>query len=1051
MRPYFLLLCHLLTFAGAYGQEGQLDKDTLKKENINELRRKNASLSAHNFIREFNKLHGILTLPMKSIGSSKTLSSIIQSNRQATAAANSAGNAHLAALSGNPPCKDSSFEKLINLTNSVLYITSLIHTHDDGVLFVGQYYDSTIYHDFLHFKGLLFKTDQNGQVLWVKTFDDGNHDQFYQIYLMSVFELPSGDIMIAGGLDTVSNSYNTTTVIFRLNSIGTIVWDRTYVSAISVANQWAPIDFRSITEAPNGDLILCGTTFNNAGVNNYETIVRMSSAGKVIWDSNIGNFGDYKFGAEGLAAYFENGNIIEVGITHGDGTPGTVAAVNLLTLDFSSGNVLNRNFYIPDFANQQVAIRKQFSSYYNYCTRMQNGHLIINGHLFANYLPNPSSTVVDHFGIVEIDENQNLIVSYSISSTLKSSDNANQAFFDENGNGIFSIIDYPNDQSAFAYMGTLHNHHFSKERVVYYNNVSIGSNGSFGDNYRFCFFNDGGYLLGQSYYASMSLGASYVEFKKMHDADTSSNCTGRDTLFALQLPLPMRSYPGYPDLDNPVLNQISEVSYNLIPWNNLVSNESLPCRQQNFCDTIKIHGPTVFCKTSDPQIFTAFKNPSCGSFVQWNIDSSVVNSSTLLNDSSISILFNQVNWQGKIYARISQGQCTVAMTDSTFIHIAGASDTLNIGPDTTICNNNPITLHAGTQYASYQWQDGSTDSILTVTQPGKYFVTVKNYCGVQYRDSTEVSLAHYDLGIAKDTTVCTRDSITIIPASGYSNYEWTPLNYYMTADQANGHAIFYPLSDTSYIVSALQSGGCLVKDTIHFTVLNSPDVNIGKDTSLCPGQPLSLDAGPGFTSYSWNTGANAETLQVSNAGIYAVKVKATNGCSASDSILVKYLGLPVFSLGNDSFLCKGQQMILSPQQNPAGNYVWQDGSTNHSYTVDEPGLYSLTVTNTCGSSSDSINISSGVCKLQMPDAFTPNNDGKNDVFRVKYVYAVKEFHLKIFNRWGQLVFQSSDMRQGWDGTFNGQNQPTGGYVWFIDSTDSDGKKISLRGTVVLIR
>ncbi|HEX4850133.1 MAG TPA: hypothetical protein VFV08_04960, partial [Puia sp.] len=348
-----------------------------------------------------------------------------------------------------------------------------------------------------------------------------------------------------------------------------------------------------------------------------------------------------------------------------------------------------------------------------------------------------------------------------------------------------------------------------------------------------------------------------------------------------------------PDLDNPILNQVSEVSYNLIPWTELASNESLPCRQQNFCDTLKIHGPTVFCTTSQPQTFTAFKNPSCGSIVQWNIDSSIVNSTSLLNDSTISILFNQVNWQGKIYASLSKGQCTVALIDSTLIHVAGGSDSLNIGPDTSLCNNNPVTLHAGSQFASYQWQDGSTDSILVVNVPGQYFVTTKNYCGMQFHDTTQITEAHYNLGIAKDTIVCSNDSVTIMPAAGYSNYNWSPSNYFMSADLTNGKAIFYPPADTSYVVSGMKSGSCLVKDTIHFSVLNSPSINIGKDTSVCPGQSLALDAGLGFTSYTWNTGAEAETIQVNNAGMYSVKVKGTNGCYASDSIVVNYLSLPL--------------------------------------------------------------------------------------------------------------------------------------------------------------
>ena len=93
----------------------------------------------------------------------------------------------------------------------------------------------------------------------------------------------------------------------------------------------------------------------------------------------------------------------------------------------------------------------------------------------------------------------------------------------------------------------------------------------------------------------------------------------------------------------------------------------------------------------------------------------------------------------------------------------------------------------------------------------------------------------------------------------------------------------------------------------------------------------------------------------------------------------------------------------------------------------------------------------GPCKLQMPSAFTPDNDGKNDLFHIKYPFPVKQFTFLIFNRWGQKIFETADMGKGWDGSYNGIDQPADIYVWIISIINTDGRKESIKGTVALIR
>jgi gliding motility-associated-like protein len=163
---------------------------------------------------------------------------------------------------------------------------------------------------------------------------------------------------------------------------------------------------------------------------------------------------------------------------------------------------------------------------------------------------------------------------------------------------------------------------------------------------------------------------------------------------------------------------------------------------------------------------------------------------------------------------------------------------------------------------------------------------------------------------------------------------------------------------------------------------------------------------------------------------------------------------PVFSLGPDFGICEGQSILLQPivQSTSGIDYLWQNGSTSSSLAVTQPGLYTLDVSNYCGTKTDMINVVKGVCQLYVPTAFSPNGDGRNDIFKAEYGENITEFQLQIYNRWGQRIFQSKNISTGWNGRFNGALQPNGAYVWIIKyKTLNDPKENLLKGTMMLFR
>jgi gliding motility-associated-like protein len=155
----------------------------------------------------------------------------------------------------------------------------------------------------------------------------------------------------------------------------------------------------------------------------------------------------------------------------------------------------------------------------------------------------------------------------------------------------------------------------------------------------------------------------------------------------------------------------------------------------------------------------------------------------------------------------------------------------------------------------------------------------------------------------------------------------------------------------------------------------------------------------------------------------------------------------------DTTLCVSQQWLIDVTY-PRSIYRWQDGSTMPQYKVTSEGLYSVDVTNTCGTTTGTsiVKYDNCDCNFYVPNAFTPNNDGNNDVFKPRYICLFSSYTLKIFNRWGQLVFASANPDNGWDGRLNGQAQPTGSYIWVMLYKDSlKGKMIEQKGIVELIR
>lgn len=229
---------------------------------------------------------------------------------------------------------------------------------------------------------------------------------------------------------------------------------------------------------------------------------------------------------------------------------------------------------------------------------------------------------------------------------------------------------------------------------------------------------------------------------------------------------------------------------------------------------------------------------------------------------------------------------------------------------------------------------------------------------------------------------------------------------------------------------------------------------------VCEGSPLSVFVeAPTTGNFEWDLPNNEffnEQLYIqsnpslSDAGIYNIQYTDRIGCQLDTSLIINILPAPNLDLGNDSLAC-----LLSPISIFAGNhdnYLWQDGSTSSSFLVEDYGTYHVTVENEAGcSTTDSILIRSNCAiNLFVPNAFSPNGDGNNDIF-LAYGVEVVEFNLKIFDRWGAFLFESNDIQKGWHGLFRGKKKQEGVYVYLITATFLNGEKIQKEGDFTLLR
>ena len=378
------------------------------------------------------------------------------------------------------------------------------------------------------------------------------------------------------------------------------------------------------------------------------------------------------------------------------------------------------------------------------------------------------------------------------------------------------------------------------------------------------------------------------------------------------------------------------------------------------------------------------------------------------------------------------------------------------------CVLSPINfLNSTTNGTTYSWNFGdgnisnTINPIHSYSQPGNYSVSLiaLNACG---SDTVISSIKINGYLSTHPISICYGDSLLV---NGV--YHHIPGNYneiYLTSLGCDSivttNLSVIPLNQTIQTPSICYGGTFTVGSHIYSNagiytdILNSfsgcdsivttnltikPIIQTTQNSSICQGETFSV----GIHYYT-------------ASGTYRDTLKTGAGC---DSVVISNLTvnpIPNPSLGNDTLMCPGELIVLTPGIG-FSKYAWSDGSDLNVLHVTQPGTYSVNVFEGLCSASDTISIDGCGIELWFPNVFTPNHDALNETFRPVAQGIITSYQITIFNRWGQKLYESNDAIIGWDGTFEGRQCPDGAYFYIAEYNVDTARQRTTRGSITLLR
>jgi gliding motility-associated-like protein len=381
----------------------------------------------------------------------------------------------------------------------------------------------------------------------------------------------------------------------------------------------------------------------------------------------------------------------------------------------------------------------------------------------------------------------------------------------------------------------------------------------------------------------------------------------------------------------------------------------------------------------------------------------------------------------------------LSCADSIEIDVIVAPAPVFVPQPMTICPDETALLSIPDALSLLNWWDGSQIQPIQVNQAGSYEVAfaLGNCPGQAVFEVEMVPVPTINLG--GDTVVCLSGETYMLNAG--VDVSWN------TGETAMALAI----NETGNYVANWTDGICSAADEVFVEVISLPQIVLSAPSSLCQGDTVIINSN---VEGQWNAETWGMYHAIASGGLYELFINE-GPCQTSASIFVAENSPPEMHLGPDFTSCNEAILVVQDiNDSDALSTLWNNGELEADISVNQTGMYSCTVYNACGSYTDSVFVTIIDCEtmLYAPNTFTPNGDGINDEWRIQG-HLVEDVVLRIFDRWGLLVFSSSDLVVPWlgqylEGTHFVSNDT---YYFIVDYTDFSGNRQRQSGVVSVIR
>lgn len=926
----------------------------------------------------------------------------------------------------------------------------------------------------------ILKLDALGNIEWLKRYTDQSGSHFWKVK-----QLSSGGYIAIGSKTSTGSNGTINTFIVKTNSSGDITWSREYLITNASSNSGS-----DIIESADGHYYFCGYA-NEPGTTNgrIDAIVGgIDGTGNLLW-LNVYDTRSSEY-AQSLAE--ENNQLIVCGTKSNQTNRGSF----LLKLNKTGGGIVWSKIYTSTdigFRDIQIVSGGYFI---NAIQRSIPGgpttdHVFVktdyNGNiLFSKYIqPYGNIDPVNYFS-AQLKPNGNII---SFSSKLFST--AATYFFVQEINPQTGVLwakryNRPNVSMQHLSAGSNGGLFLAGNSIVSSNNkmnvMTLDPSGNSGA----CSSENTGLELFTALYteslADFTITKPPVQVPANHvytvvNAETNSLC---ELQTCLDKP-PIDTCIACRSIDlqgkDTVCNLVNLFDYKVIrndscklpiQWNIDASVAQIIVATDS---TIQLQ----FLKEGKVSLYASITT-SCKTLKD-SIEISIVNSNTSVNlgpdiqlckFSSLPLKagsgFKTYEWNDgsadSSFTVDKPGQYFVAVTDycgnvyRDTINIALSPDVpFDLGPDLSKCSNDTITITAPGSFNKYTWAsnyninttNGSTVKIWP-TKDTSYTVVAEVASGCIVLDTIRIKVDKAaPINLGNDTSFCIGASVLLQAPVGFTGYLWQ--------DNSTGSS-FTASQKGKYWLHAKSANGCISKDTLEIlNVYSLPAVQIGDDLTICQNNNYIFNAGSNYKSYLWQDGSSSKVYTTNQLGKYWVQVTDNNNCINSDTAnIIAFKPSPKDFISKTIEVCKYKPTPITAIGNWK-SYNWSNGSSGSGISLSTGGIYWLEVTNADGCTArESFEVATKECikGIFFPNAFTPGKRGENNAYKPLVYADIVSYRFVVYNRFGQRIFETTDISKGWDGTINGKRQDPNTFVWICNYQFVNEQPKSEKGSFLLI-